>query len=145
MFEVSASDYLNDASLQEELFGPAALVVACDNSEQMQLLAQTMQGQLTASIHGTVDEIQTEQSLDLIDDISQHVGRVIFNQMPTGVEVCHSMQHGGPYPASTAPQTTSVGSNAINRFTRPVCWQNMPSSILPSELQDNAASMQIVI
>ncbi|NRA61271.1 MAG: aldehyde dehydrogenase (NADP(+)) [Psychrobium sp.] len=145
LFDVSASDYLSDVSLQEELFGPAALVVVCDNSEQMQLLAQTMQGQLTASIHGTVDEIQTEQSLDLIDDISQHVGRVIFNQMPTGVEVCHSMQHGGPYPASTAPQTTSVGSNAINRFTRPVCWQNMPSSILPSELQDNAASVQIVI
>ena len=104
---------------------------------------EILTGQLTASIHGTTNEIIDAAAL--IDSVSQQVGRLMFNQMPTGVEVCHAMQHGGPYPASTTPQTTSVGSQAITRFTRPICLQNMPQQILPPQLRDNANAPQVVV
>lgn len=143
LFSVSASDFLTDDSLQQEIFGPCALVILCDTNSQMQQVAQSLHGQLTASIHGLEQEIVT--STELIDNVSQHVGRLIFNQMPTGVEVCHSMQHGGPYPASTAPATTSVGSQAITRFTRPICLQNMPSSALPTPVMNNTNTPQVIV
>ncbi len=143
LFRVSATDFIQDSSLQEEIFGPCALIVLCEDNAQMQQIAQSLHGQLTASIHGLEQEIIASSAL--IDNVSQHVGRLIFNQMPTGVEVCHSMQHGGPYPASTAPATTSVGSQAINRFTRPICLQNMPSSILPQSIAQNSNTPQIIV
>jgi len=143
LFSVNASDFLADASLQEEVFGPCALIISCDDSAQQLAVARALSGQLTASIHGVDNEIV--DALELIDAVSQHVGRLIFNQMPTGVEVCHSMQHGGPYPASTAPATTSVGSQAITRFTRPICLQNMPEAALPTIVADTSDSPMVIV
>ncbi|MDP2562498.1 aldehyde dehydrogenase (NADP(+)) [Psychrobium sp. 1_MG-2023] len=142
IFSIAATDFLSQPVLHEELFGPCALIVKCQSKVEFEQVAQSLPGQLTASIHGTEAEIS--DALSLIHEVAQHVGRLIFNQLPTGVEVCHSMQHGGPYPASTAPQTTSVGSQAITRFTRPICLQNMPQDILPNELKDGAATLQII-
>lgn len=142
-FSVSASDFIAQPELHEEVFGPCALVVVCDNDEQMNEIALSLSGQLTASVFGTDDELL--DYIDLVDDIAQSVGRLMFNQLPTGVEVCHSMQHGGPYPASTAPQTTSVGSQAIHRFTRPLCLQNMPVSIQPEEIKDGSSHPQVIV
>ncbi|NRA85163.1 MAG: aldehyde dehydrogenase (NADP(+)) [Gammaproteobacteria bacterium] len=143
LWTVSANDFIQDHSLHHEVFGPSALIVICDSSPQMLAVSEILTGQLTASIHGTTNEIIDAAAL--IDSVSQQVGRLMFNQMPTGVEVCHAMQHGGPYPASTTPQTTSVGSQAITRFTRPICLQNMPQQILPPQLRDNANAPQVVV
>ena len=143
LLRVDAKSFLADNTLSHEIFGPCALIVCCKNQEEMSDVAQSLTGQLTASIHGSESDINSSD--DLISDVMQHVGRLMFNQMPTGVEVCHSMQHGGPYPASTAPQTTSVGSLAMNRFTRPICLQNMPQSILPAELKDDADVLKIIV
>jgi len=143
LFSVRASDFLNDDTLQQEVFGPCALIVLCDNNAQVQQVAQSLHGQLTASIYGQEQEIIA--NMELIDNVSQQVGRLIFNQMPTGVEVCHSMQHGGPYPASTAPATTSVGSQAITRFTRPICLQNMPHAALPAAVSNKSNTPQVVV
>ncbi|WP_394204135.1 aldehyde dehydrogenase (NADP(+)) [Shewanella waksmanii] len=133
--KVQAAAYLEEPQLQQEIFGPCAIVVECQNIEEMLQVANALEGQLTATIHGIEQELN--QHADLIDSVSYRVGRIIFNQMPTGVEVCHSMMHGGPYPASTDVRTTSVGSEAISRFQRPICYQNMPQSILPAELKDD--------
>jgi alpha-ketoglutaric semialdehyde dehydrogenase len=143
MFSVAASNFLANEALHEEVFGPCGIIVLCDNAEQINEVALSLNGQLTASIFGTDNDLLS--AMDLIDDVAQTVGRMMFNQLPTGVEVCHSMHHGGPYPASTAPQTTSVGSQAINRFMRPICLQNMPAAILPEELRDNANNPKVVI
>ena len=133
---VSAQAYLASQALQQEVFGPCAILVECDTQAQMQQVAEELEGQLTATIHGTDAELS--QHSDLIEAVAYNVGRLIFNQMPTGVEVCHSMNHGGPYPASTNSRSTSVGSQAMKRFERPICYQNMPESILPSELSLSA-------
>jgi len=93
-----------------------------------------LKGNLTASIHAVDSDLPQAQQLAL--PLAHKVGRLIYNQMPTGVEVCASMNHGGPFPASTAIRTTSVGSEAINRFRRPICYQNMPQALLPQALQD---------
>ncbi|WP_065187303.1 aldehyde dehydrogenase (NADP(+)) [Shewanella woodyi] len=130
---VSASTYLASKELQQEVFGPCAILVECDTQEQMLQIAEELEGQLTATIHGSETELTKQR--DLIEAVAYHVGRLIFNQMPTGVEVCHSMNHGGPYPASTDSRSTSVGSQAMKRFERPICYQNMPESILPDELK----------
>jgi len=90
---------------------------------------------LTATIHGTVEDF--EQNRDLVAILEQKVGRLIFNGYPTGVEVSHAMVHGGPYPATSDGRSTSVGSQAIFRFARPVCYQNFPDSALPEELRDS--------
>ncbi|MDX1283337.1 aldehyde dehydrogenase (NADP(+)) [Shewanella colwelliana] len=137
---VSATQYLATPALQQEVFGPCAVVVKCDDAEQLQALAEQLEGQLTATIHGTTAELASAQTL--IEAVSYSVGRLIFNQMPTGVEVCHSMNHGGPYPASTDGRSTSVGSAAITRFQRPICYQNMPAALLPQQLQDGHPKLQ---
>ncbi len=94
---------------------------------------QTLTGNLTASIHALDEDLNA--SAALAQNLAHKVGRLIYNQMPTGVEVCASMNHGGPFPASTNIRTTSVGSEAIKRFQRPICYQNMPSALLPKALQ----------
>jgi NADP-dependent aldehyde dehydrogenase len=121
-------------TLQEEVFGFSALIVRCNNFSEMLELVNIIKGNLTASIHGVGEDI--EYAKDLSRLLAHKVGRLIYNQMPTGVEVCASMNHGGPFPASTDSRTTSVGSEAINRFRRPICYQNMPTELLPSLLQD---------
>ena len=136
---VNADDYLTTPELQQEIFGPCAVIVECEDEAQMLNIATELEGQLTATIHG--HEAELIQSQQLIEAVAFNVGRIIFNQMPTGVEVCHSMNHGGPYPASTDSRTTSVGSQAMKRFERPICYQNMPASLLPDELKNGAAKV----
>ncbi|MCK8043903.1 aldehyde dehydrogenase (NADP(+)) [Shewanella sp. 1CM18E] len=137
---VSANDFLASSDIQQEVFGPCAILVECDDAAQMLLIAEQLEGQLTASIHGLEAELVNNQTL--IEALAFNVGRLIFNQMPTGVEVCHSMNHGGPYPASTDSRTTSVGSAAMARFERPICYQNMPQAILPERTKVDAVGVK---
>jgi NADP-dependent aldehyde dehydrogenase len=132
IMSISASDFIADPSFQDEIFGPATLLVECDNFDEMIEVADHMEGQLTSSIFTDGDSLNV-----LVDKLIKFSGRVIFNMVPTGVEVCHSMQHGGPFPASTDPRFTSVGTAAIERFIRPVSYQNFPESSLPQELLDS--------
>lgn len=134
LFTTSAKTFLNEPLLQEELFGPAALVVVCDDAEQMNAVAKSLNGQLTGTIHGSDEELQNHQQL--VHILSTKVGRVVISGFPTGVEVVPSMMHGGPFPASTDARFTSVGTAAIQRFVRPVCYQNFPNVLLPLALQD---------
>ena len=97
-------------------------------------VADALEGQLTASIHGTAAEL--EAGAPLVEALRRKVGRLIFNGFPTGVEVGHAMQHGGPYPATTDARTTSVGTASIARFARPVCWQDFPDAALPPALRN---------
>lgn len=126
--------FLSNPALSEEVFGPSTLAVRCESREELLELARNLEGHLTATLHGTPAEL--EEYDDLVGILTTRVGRLLFGGFPTGVEVCASMQHGGPYPASTDSRTTSVGSAAITRFARPVCYQNFPQSALPPELRD---------
>jgi 2,5-dioxopentanoate dehydrogenase len=135
LFETNAANFLRDHILEEEVFGPSSLLVTADNHEYFLRAAENLSGHLTATIHGTEKDL-VEYS-GLIEMLEQKVGRLIINGYPTGVEVCHSMVHGGPFPATTDSRSTSVGSRAITRFARPVCYQNFPQSLLPDELQDS--------
>lgn len=135
VFSVSAYQFLSDPEMHAEVFGPATLVVRCDTQEEMRNVARSLEGQLTASVHfGKKD---TGKASRLIGILQNKAGRLIANGWPTGVEVCPSMQHGGPYPASTDSRFTSVGTAAIYRFGRPVSWQDMPEEVLPEELHDS--------
>jgi NADP-dependent aldehyde dehydrogenase len=126
--------FLRHHEIGEEVFGPSTVVVRCGSREELEAVASQLEGQLTATIHGTPADL--EQYAWLISILEQKAGRLIVNGFPTGVEVCPSMQHGGPYPATTDSRSTSVGTAAINRFARPVAYQNFPQSVLPVELQD---------
>ena len=134
VFTTDAKTFQREKLLHEELFGPSTLLVSCSAPEELETIARDLPGQLTASIHGTEEDLAQHASLVAI--LQQKVGRLIFNQFPTGVEVCPSMQHGGPYPATTDSRFTSVGAFAIKRFARPVCFQNFPDAALPVELKN---------
>jgi NADP-dependent aldehyde dehydrogenase len=134
LFDTSARTLLRHRELAEEVFGPSTVTVRCGSREEMETVANELDGQLTATIHGTAEDLAEYASL--VSMLEAKAGRVIFNGFPTGVEVCGSMQHGGPYPASTDSRTTSVGAEAIHRFARPVAWQNFPQASLPPEVQD---------
>jgi NADP-dependent aldehyde dehydrogenase len=129
-----AATWLQNETLHEEIFGPATVVVGCDSAGEVLACAQKLAGTLTATIHGNADELAAHA--ELIDLLSRKAGRVLFNGFPTGVEVGYAMNHGGPYPATTDEKFTSVGSAAILRFARPVCYQNFPESLLPAELRN---------
>ena len=135
LFASDAVNFLKEHAASEENFGPSSVMVACGSPEELEQVAKTLEGQLTASVHGTEEDFQTYRSL--ISILETKVGRLIFNGYPTGVEVCPAMQHGGPYPATTDGRTTSVGTAAIERFARPICYQDSPQSRLPVELQDD--------
>lgn len=124
----------NHPELSEEIFGPAGIVITVSTKEEMIGIAQNLSGHITATIHGTYEELIDYQ--ELLNILEQKAGRVIINGFPTGVEVCSAMVHGGPFPATTDSKTTSVGTAAIYRFTRPVCYQDIPQPLLPSELKD---------
>jgi NADP-dependent aldehyde dehydrogenase len=124
--------FVGRPELRAEMFGPASILVTADVAEFRQV-ADVMDGQLTATVFASTQEIV--QHAALMRALERKVGRLIFNGVPTGVEVSHAMQHGGPYPASTDARSTSVGSAAITRFARPVCYQNFPEEVLPPELQ----------
>jgi len=134
MFQTDARTFMRHRELGEEVFGPSTLVVRCASREEMEAVARHLEGQLTATIHGTPQDLA--DYAPLVSILENKAGRLVFNGFPTGVEVCASMQHGGPYPATTDSRSTSVGTAAILRFVRPVAYQNFPSASLPQELQD---------
>jgi 2,5-dioxopentanoate dehydrogenase len=129
-----AKEFREDHLLQEEIFGPATLLVECENEADLLKTIDSLPGQLTATVHLTPDE--EESSRAFLKAFTEKAGRVLLNGYPTGVEVCPSMQHGGPYPATTDSRFTSVGTAAILRFARPVCFQNFAEKLLPAELQN---------
>ena len=134
LFATGAQSFMRHRELGEELFGPSTVIVRCGSRDEMEAVARGLDGQLTATIHGTPADLAEYASL--VSILEDKAGRLIVNGFPTGVEVCPSMQHGGPYPATTDSKTTSVGTAAIYRFARPVAYQNFPQSSLPVELQD---------
>lgn len=134
IFQTDADKFLHDPTLAEELFGPSTLLINYSGRKQLLELARALEGHLTATLHGTEQDLLDHS--DLVEILETKVGRVIFNGYPTGVEVCHAMVHGGPYPATSDGRTTSVGTLAILRFARPVCFQGFPQTALPPELQD---------
>lgn len=123
-----------DILLQEEIFGPATVLVEAADRDELLLALQGLRGQLTATLIGESAELQA--STDLFELLQDKVGRLLLNGYPTGVEVCDAMVHGGPYPATSDSRGTSVGSLAIDRFLRPVCFQNFPDALLPEALQN---------
>jgi alpha-ketoglutaric semialdehyde dehydrogenase len=129
-----AKTFVGNANLSNEVFGPSTLVVTCENVEELGAVAHNLKGHLTGTIHGGPEDLT--QHRPLIATLEKKVGRLIFNGVPTGVEVCSSMHHGGPYPATTDARATSVGANAIKRFARPVCYQDFPDDALPPELRN---------
>ncbi len=132
LFAVSGDDWLADATLQEEVFGPTGIVVRVRDTDQMREVARTVEGQLTCTLH--MDAGDTDTARALVPLLERKAGRVLANGFPTGVEVCDSMVHGGPYPASTNFGATSVGTLSIRRFLRPVCYQNLPTELLPEKV-----------
>lgn len=134
VFAVPVDAFLADPSFQQEVFGQAALLVECDRVEQMLAAAESLHGQLTATIHAAPGEFESASPLWSI--LQRKAGRVLVGGFPTGVEVCAAMHHGGPFPAGSDAHFTSVGTAAIERFARPVCYQNVPQALLPPELHD---------
>ncbi len=135
LFQSTVSSFITDHRLEEEVFGPSTLMITAENKEQLFEAAEKLGGHLTATILGTEEDLK--EYAELIFILEQKVGRLLLNGYPTGVEVCHAMVHGGPFPATTDSKTSSVGTLAIHRFTRPVCYQNFPQKLLPSELKDS--------
>jgi len=135
MATITASDFLKDEDWQEEVFGPYTLVVSCEGEDQMQEVAEHLQGQLTVTFIGNENEL-TDHG-DLVAQCREKAGRIIFNGVPTGVRVCSAMQHGGPFPATTDSKFTSVGTAAIRRFVRPIAFQDCPEALLPDELKED--------
>jgi NADP-dependent aldehyde dehydrogenase len=134
LFVTGADVFLRNGDVGQEVFGPSTVVVKCASRDELEAVARRLDGQLTATIHGTPEDLKAHASL--VSILEGKAGRLIVNGFPTGVDVCASMQHGGPYPATTDSRSTSVGTAAIHRFARPVAYQNFPQSLLPVELQD---------
>lgn len=119
--------------VSEEVFGPSSIVFKCQSTDQMVEYANSLDGHLTATIHGTDEDLKNNAALVRI--LQRKVGRIVFNGFPTGIEVCNAMHHGGPYPATTHSYFTSIGHHSIYRFTKPVCFQGFPESCLPDQLK----------
>lgn len=135
LFATDGDTFLADHALQEEVFGAASLVVRVKDTTQLAQILDTLEGQLTATVHA--DESDHDTVAALLPRLELLAGRVLFGGWPTGVEVGHAVVHGGPFPATSAPATTSVGTLAIERWLRPVAYQNVPSALLPAELRDD--------
>jgi alpha-ketoglutaric semialdehyde dehydrogenase len=135
LFKTNSSVFNANPALAEEIFGPASLVIEATSKEEILTIARNLSGHLTATVHGTENDLVAYK--DLLDILEQKVGRVIINAFPTGVEVNSAMVHGGPFPATTDSKSTSVGTTAIFRFTRPVSYQGMPQALLPDELKNS--------
>jgi NADP-dependent aldehyde dehydrogenase len=132
---VSAANFLENKNLSGEIFGPASLVVLCTTETELQSVLQSLEGQLTATVHATDTDEKTLRPV--VEIVTQKAGRIIYGAYPTGVEVCPSMQHGGPFPSTTDGRSTSVGTAAIYRFVRPVAFQDFPDQLLPKALQNS--------
>jgi 2,5-dioxopentanoate dehydrogenase len=133
LFETTGDAWLNDVNLAEEVFGPLGLVVRADDPAQLEEIARSLHGQLTCTLH--MDDGDADLARRLLPVLERKAGRLLANGFPTGVEVSDAMVHGGPYPASTNFGATSVGTLSIRRFLRPVCYQNIPTGVLPEDLQ----------
>jgi NADP-dependent aldehyde dehydrogenase len=134
LFETDSASFLRSRGLDAEIFGPTTLLVRNTSRDEMLEIARNLEGHLTATIHG--DDQDLRDFAELIPILERKVGRLVFNGFPTGVEVSHAMVHGGPYPSTSDGRSTSVGSQAIFRFTRAVCYQGFPDHALPDELKD---------
>jgi NADP-dependent aldehyde dehydrogenase len=131
---VTGKTFIGNGLLHQEVFGPYTLVVRCQDIAEMSAIAKHLEGQLTCTIMATENELSQQEKL--IELIKNRCGRMILNGVPTGVEVCLSMQHGGPFPATTDARFTSVGADGIKRFARPVAYQSWPAHLLPDELKN---------
>ena len=127
------SNFLQVPELKNEIFGPATMLVSYKNDDDLEKVITQLEGQLTASLFGSEKSLSVHRRL--VEILETKAGRLLFNQFPTGVEVCESIVHGGPYPATTDSRSTSVGTGAILRFARPVCYQGFPDDFLPEELR----------
>lgn len=134
LFSTTQEGLLADPTLFEELFGPVSTLVSCTRPEDFLKAAEKLEGSLSATIHGTEEDLADHR--DLVELLRNKAGRLIFNGYPVGLEICHSIHHGGPYPATTHSHFTSIGTRAMHRFVRPVCYQDWPDSLLPMELQN---------
>jgi NADP-dependent aldehyde dehydrogenase len=137
---VDGASFLANPLLSEEVFGPYSILVQCKDMNELKTVWTSLHGQITTTIMGTDKDLQDNKSL--LDKAFLHAGRVVINGVPTGVEVCDSMVHGGPYPASTDSRFTAVGVKAVKRWLRPVSYQNWPDQLLPEALQ-NANPLKI--
>jgi NADP-dependent aldehyde dehydrogenase len=137
LFQVSAADFLARHELHAEVFGPASLLVVCRDVDEMRAVAERLEGQLTAALH--IEDADIEAARTLLPTLERKAGRILANGFGTGVEVAHAMVHGGPFPATADGRSTSVGTGAIYRFLRPVCYQNLPQALLPEVLHDKNA------
>lgn len=131
---VEGKSFLENTTLHQEVFGPYSLVVQCENAEQMELIISKLEGQLTGTL--IAEENEAMNYPEIIESLQNRVGRIIYNGVPTGVEVCPAMQHGGPYPASTDSRFTAVGIHSIKRWNRPFSYQDWPNHLLPDELKN---------
>jgi NADP-dependent aldehyde dehydrogenase len=138
LFVSTASAFLSQHALQEEIFGPASLVISCKDVAELRQVAEKLEGQLTATLQ--MDEGDLEAAQSLLPVLERKVGRILANGYPTGVEVCSAMVHGGPFPSTSDGRTTSVGTGAITRFLRPVSYQNLSQALLPEVLRDNGSA-----
>jgi NADP-dependent aldehyde dehydrogenase len=134
LFSTDAHSFLASGELQAEVFGSSSLIVRCADAAEVAVVAQGIEGQLTATVHA--DDTDVDAAGVLLPLLELKAGRILFNGWPTGVEVCHAMVHGGPFPATSDPRTTSVGARAIERFLRPVAYQDVPKALLPNALAD---------
>ena len=134
LFSVEGKHFLANPELAAEVFGPASILVRCSTTAELQAVAEQMEGQLTATLFAGDEDFGLAR--DLLPVLERKVGRIIFNGYPTGVEVSWAMVHGGPFPATSDSRTTSVGAGAIDRFLRPVSYQNMPAALMPESIQD---------
>jgi alpha-ketoglutaric semialdehyde dehydrogenase len=130
----SGKVFLNNPVLHQEVFGPYSIVIRCSNMQEMIEVVKHLEGQLTATLMATSNDIVNNN--ELVEEVKNICGRFILNSVPTGVEVCLSMQHGGPFPATTDSRFSSVGADGIKRFARPVAFQNWPNNLLPDELKN---------
>lgn len=133
--KVTGDSFIENPTLHLEVFGPFSMVVECEDQSQLESVISSLEGQLTGTVISDDDEISTFK--DVIAALQNRVGRIIFNGVPTGVEVCDSMVHGGPYPASTDSRFTAVGINSIKRWVRPFSYQDWPDNMLPEALQND--------
>jgi len=134
LYQTDAATFLSNSALEEEIFGPSSLIVVCKDEAELLEVTRHVEGQLTATIHATAAD--RDLAAKLMPTLERKAGRILFNGFPTGVEVSHSMVHGGPFPATSDSRTTSVGATAIERFLRPVCYQDVPADLLPEALRD---------
>ncbi|MCB8887836.1 aldehyde dehydrogenase (NADP(+)) [Vreelandella malpeensis] len=135
LFATSAEAFLSSKVMQEEVFGASSLIIECQDMAEVKKVAEQLEGQLTATLH--MNDADIDAAKALIPTLERKAGRILANGWPTGVEVCHAMVHGGPYPSTSDSRSTSVGSAAIKRFLRPVCYQSLPEALLPEALKES--------